>query len=403
MLLYIDPGTGSMLFSILIGIVGTLVFFGQQVILKLKFIISGGKIQKINSSKIPCVIFTEDKRYWNIFKPICDEFEKRKAPVVCWTACPDDPVLTEKYSFVKAEFIGEGNKAYARLNMMNAKVVLTSTPSLDVYQWKRSKNVDWYVHIPHSVDELLGYKMFGMDFFDAVLLSGEFQKKYIRALEQMRNTKEKELVVVGSTYLDTMVAKAAALKQVKKDRTSVLLAPSWGAKAILTKYGEKLIEALIDTGFDITIRPHPQSYISEKNILEPLQKKYPDSEHLHWNRDNDNFNILASSDILITDFSAITLDYALVFERPVICAASPEDKAPYDAAWFDGPVWRLQIVPEIGYWLDEKDFPELKQIIEEAITGSEFGDNIRRIKDEAWQNRGNAAEAVVDYLIEKEK
>ena len=32
-ILYIDPGTGSMLFSILIGIVGTLVFFGQQVIL----------------------------------------------------------------------------------------------------------------------------------------------------------------------------------------------------------------------------------------------------------------------------------------------------------------------------------------------------------------------------------
>ena len=46
-LLYIDPGTGSMLFSILIGIVGTFVFFGQQVLLKIKFIISGGKTQKI--------------------------------------------------------------------------------------------------------------------------------------------------------------------------------------------------------------------------------------------------------------------------------------------------------------------------------------------------------------------
>ena len=404
MLLYIDPGTGSMLFSILIGIVGTLVFFGQQVILKLKFIISGGKAQKINSSKIPCVIFTEDRRYWNIFKPICDEFEQRKIPVVCWSADPTDPVLSEKYEYVKAEFIGTGNKAYARLNMMNAKIVLATTPSLDVYQWKRSKNVACYAHIPHSVDELLGYKMFGMDFFDAVLLSGEFQKKYIRALEQMRNTKPKELVVVGSTYMDAMALKKEALKQVQGDnRPHILLAPSWGAKALLTKFGEKLIDKLVGTGFDITIRPHPQSFISEKNILEPLQKKYPDSDHLHWNTDNDNFKILATSDILITDFSAITLDYALMFEKPVICAASPADNAPYDSAWFDEPVWRLQIVPEIGYWLEEKDFPRIKQIIEQALTSTEFKANIKRISDEAWQNKGHAAEAVVDYLTREEK
>lgn len=404
MLLYIDPGTGSMLFSILIGIVGTLVFFGQQVILKIKFIISGGKVQKINSSKIPCVIFTEDSRYWNIFKPICDEFERRKTPVVCWTADPNDPCLSEKYEYVKSEFIGEGNKAYARLNMMNAHVVLATTPSLDVYQWKRSKNVDCYAHIPHSVDELLGYKMFGMDFFDAVLLSGEFQGKYIRILEQMRNTKPKELVVVGSTYMDAMKKKKEALPPAaKRDIPSVLLAPSWGSKAILTKFGEKLIDKLVETGFDITIRPHPQSFKSEMNILALLQKKYPDSEHLHWNTDTDNFNILASSDILITDFSAITLDYALMFEKPIICAASPADNAPYDSAWFDEPVWRLQIVPEIGYWLDEKDFPQIKQIIEKALTSTEFKANIKRISDEAWQNKGHAAEAVVDYLTREEK
>ena len=41
-LLYIDPGTGSMLFSIIIGVVSTLVFFGRKLIMKLKFIYGGG-------------------------------------------------------------------------------------------------------------------------------------------------------------------------------------------------------------------------------------------------------------------------------------------------------------------------------------------------------------------------
>ena len=404
MLLYIDPGTGSMLFSILIGIVGTLVFFGQKVLIKIKFFISGGKIKQLNSSKIPCVIFSDHKRYWNVFKPICDEFECRKTPVVFWTASPDDPALSEPYTYVKTEFIGEGNKAYAKLNLMNAKTVLATTPNLQIYQWKRSKNVEHYVHIPHSADELLGYRMFGMDFYDAVLLTGEYQKKYIRALEQMRSAKEKELVVVGSTYLDAMKKQKETLPpSAKKELPSVLLAPSWGAKAILTKYGEKLIDALVDTGFNITIRPHPQSFISEKNVLEPLLKKYPNSEHFHWNRDNDNFSVLAASDIMITDFSAIILDYALIFEKPVICAASTLDNAPYDAAWFDEPVWRLQIIPKIGYWLEEKDFPQVKQIISNALDGSMFRENIRKVSEEAWQNKGKAAQAVVDYLTREEK
>ena len=93
MLLYIDPGTGSMLFSILVGVVSTLVFFGQRLFMKLKFVLSGGKAKKISNAKIPYVIFCDHKRYWNVFKPVCDEFEKRGVDLVYWTASPDWKIL----------------------------------------------------------------------------------------------------------------------------------------------------------------------------------------------------------------------------------------------------------------------------------------------------------------------
>ena len=41
--LYIDPGTGSMLFSILIGAAATLFFLGKAAILKLKLLFSAKK------------------------------------------------------------------------------------------------------------------------------------------------------------------------------------------------------------------------------------------------------------------------------------------------------------------------------------------------------------------------
>ena len=106
-LLYIDPGTGSMLFSILIGIFAALVFFVQKVILKIKFAMSGGRADKAAAAaaeKIPFLIFSDSKRYWNTFKPICDAFEARKQKVTYWTASPDDPALEEKYEYVTAEF-----------------------------------------------------------------------------------------------------------------------------------------------------------------------------------------------------------------------------------------------------------------------------------------------------------
>ena len=44
--LYIDPGTGSMLFSVLVGLLATLYFVGKAAIIKLKFIFSGKKAKE---------------------------------------------------------------------------------------------------------------------------------------------------------------------------------------------------------------------------------------------------------------------------------------------------------------------------------------------------------------------
>lgn len=43
MRLYIDPGTGSMLFAILIGVIGTLRYLLKNWIVQLRFSLNGGK------------------------------------------------------------------------------------------------------------------------------------------------------------------------------------------------------------------------------------------------------------------------------------------------------------------------------------------------------------------------
>ena len=400
MLLYIDPGTGSMLFTILLGIIGAGFYSLKMVLIKLRFKISGGKVAQ-SSEKIPFVIFSDDKRYWGVFEPVCREMDRRGQDIVYMTASQDDPALKNTYPHVKAEFIGKGNKAFARLNYLNAAIVLSSTPSLDVYQWKRFKDVQYYVHIPHAASDITMYRMFGIDYYDAVLLSGEYQARDIRRLEKLRELPEKELIQIGIPYMDEMAARLKNMGPVPKHPRTVLLAPSWGPSAIFSVYGGKILDILLKTGYHIIVRPHPQSFVSEKDLMEKLMKEYPASEQLEWNRDIDNFEVLSRSDILISDFSGVIFDFCLVFNKPVVYTDPHFDVGLYDAWWLKTPLWTQSALPRLGCQLTEENMEHLQEVIDSCLTEPRYAEGRRSVKEETWAHVGEGAKRTVDFLLNK--
>ena len=401
--LYIDPGTGGMLFTILFGIFGVAVFSFRALIMKLKFRISGGKSAKINDEKIPIAIFTDHKRYWNVFEPIMDELEKRKQKTVYLTCSADDPAFNKKYEYITCEFLGEGNKAFSRLNLLNASVVVSSTPSLDVFQWKRSKNVNYYIHVQHAANDISMYRMFGTDHFDAILLSGDYQVEEIRQLEKMRDIKPRELPLVGIPYMDVMKQRLEAAGPVPPHERTVLMAPSWGVSGILSRFGEKLIDALISTGYKVIVRPHPQSYSSEKEMLDNLMSKYTDESKVIWNRDNDNFEVLRNADILISDFSGIIFDFTLVFDKPLIYTDTKYDINPYDASWIEETPWTFRILPSLGLELNEDNVSNIKELIDRCIEDPSFAQGRDKARAETWVPMGVGAKNTVDFIMEKYK
>lgn len=401
---YIDPGTGSMLLTVILSVVTALVFVFRGFFIKLKIRMQGGNV-KDYGQKIPCVIFSDHKRYWNVFEPICDEMERRGMTACYYTASPDDPALSKAYAHIKAEFIGEGNRCFARLNMMKANICLATTPGLDVLQWKRSKDVDWYAHVFHALDDATMYRMFGLDYYDAVLLNGSVQEGTIRQLEALRGLPAKELVVTGSTSMDQLKIRQEQLVKeghtVDRDHRTILLAPSWGASSILNKYGADFLKALISTGYRIIIRPHPQSKTSDAELLETLQKQFPDSDQVEWNYDNDNFKVLSTADLLISDFSGVIFEFCFIFDRPVIYARTNYDRSPYDACWLEQEPWLLRTLEQIGKPLEEEDFGNMKAIIDEVLSNDIYRQGREKARSEGWEHEGEAACNVVNYLEQK--
>ena len=401
MRLYIDPGTGSMLFAILIGILGAVGYMFKSWMVKLRFLLHGGKRVEAESRRIPLAIFSDDKRYWSVFRPVCEELDRRGVNVVYLTASPDDPVLTSPYAHIRGEFIGKGNKAFAKLNFLNADILLSTTPGLDVYQWKRSKGVKYYVHMLHAANEVTGYRMFGIDYYDAILLSGDYQIRDLRALETLRGLPAKEVVKIGIPYMDAMRHRLEEDAPTPPHERTVLLAPSWGESAILKKYGGRILEVLLQTGYHIIVRPHPQSYTAEAEMLKEIRAQYPDSAQLEWNRDTDNYEVLKRADILISDFSGVIFDFALVYDKPVIYADTEFDKSPYDAWWLDTPYWTFTALPRIGEKLTADTLDSLKGLIDACLDDPRYAAGRREVRAETWVHPGEGARRAADYLVGK--
>jgi len=397
--LYIDPGTGSALFSILIGAAATVYFLGRALIIKMKVFFSGGKAANTASVEFPFVIYNEGKQYWNVFKPVLDEFENHKTAFLYLTSAQDDPVFSTSWSFIKPEYIGEGNRAFARLNMLRAGICLMTTPGLDVYQLKRSKMVKHYAHILHAPSDATMYRLFGFDYFDSVLLTGDYQAEDIRALERQRNIPEKKLVTVGCSYLDVYAEKIKNLPAEENHPFTVLVSPSWGASAILTRYGEKLLDPLAASGWRVIIRPHPQSKKSEAEIIESLQTRYKDKNNIEWDYERENIYSLNKADIMISDFSGIIFDYMFLRDKPVLYVSQNFDLRPYDADDIEHELWQFKTVKEAGIELREDDFPRITEIIKNAGDSEPLKNARKKARETAWQYPGEAGKRVFDFMM----
>ncbi|CAK0751123.1 CDP-Glycerol:Poly(Glycerophosphate) glycerophosphotransferase [Gammaproteobacteria bacterium] len=400
---YIDPGTGSMLFSVMIGLVSVVFFTVRSALIRLRTLPIWYHHDKgyASKNKKEFVIYSEGRQYWNVFRPVIEELDRRAISCHFYTSDESDPGLKYQSNHVKARFIGKGNKAYAMLNMLEADLCLMTTPGLDVYQLKRSKFVKHYTHILHSTDDVTFYRLFGLDYFDSVLLTGEYQKKAIRQLETLRGIKEKKLIVVGCTYLDELKKSLDNLPVVVKTDSNytVLVSPSWGENGILRKFGMSLLKPLVESNFQVIIRPHPQSAISEKKILDYLMEQLKPYQNVEWDFHRENIHAMQKSDIMISDFSAIVFDYLFLFSRPVIYTSYNFDKRPYDCSDLEEEPWKFQTLNRIGIRLTEDNFMNIREIVLNNIHNRDLQEKIRERRETAYFYPGQAGEKVVDAIL----
>jgi CDP-glycerol glycerophosphotransferase (TagB/SpsB family) len=255
----------------------------------------------------------------------------------------------------------------------------------------------------HASTDATMYRLFGLDYYDSVLLTGDYQAEDIRTLEQQRGIPTKQLITVGCTYLDLFVEKIRNIPKEENPQFTVLVSPSWGASALLSRFGEKLLDPLVKTGLHIIVRPHPQSSKSESAMLEKLTTKYKDIQNLEWDYQRENIYSLARADIMISDFSGIIFDYIFLFDKPVMYVKQGFDLRPYDADDLgddaSAKLWQFRTLKEIGIELKEEEFPHIAEIIKSASDSESLSAARRQARETAWQYPGEAGKRIFDFMM----
>ena len=446
---YLDPGTGSMLFSALVGLVSTLYFTlrSSAVTLRLKLaglLLGRNKTTMATQPANNIVFFSEGRQYWNCFSPILQELETRQIRAIYWTMDPEDPGLdptsqtinSQGFKYIETRFIGKGYTAFAQMNALKADICIMTTPGLDVLQIRRSKKVKHYSHIIHALDDLTTYRVFGTDYFDSVLLSGEHQIEALEGLEAVRNIAKKQKYIIGCTYLDVLQQKLDLRTKQKtqdhipphfltdrqnekrnednfnknnfnKDAFCVLVAPSWGPNGLLAKYGTELLFPLLEAGYQLIVRPHPQSRISEADLLSNLQQQLsPYTHQFHWDFEQDNIHALLTSDVMISDFSSVIYDYVILMQKPAFIAEFTFNYDGYDAMdLLPREPWTISAAREVGIPLPAKDIGHLPKLLPNLLRehhiseNAEWHNKLSRLRNSTYQYPGEAGQRAVDCIL----
>ena len=353
------------------------------------------------------VFFAEGSGYYKYFADIIDYIlAKSNIAIHYLTPDPNDIIFekAKENSQIKPYYIGD-KKIITLMMKMDADMVVMSTPDLETYHIKRSyikKDVE-YVYTDHGIGSSnLTLRPHALDHFDTILCTGPWQKEEMRAMEKLYGTQEKNLVESGYCLLDNMCRAYEAKEKVKNEKTTILIAPSWQKDNLLDYCLDDLLANILDHGYKVVLRPHPQYVRIYKAKMDKIIEKYKDKigPDFEIQTDFSSNSTVYDSDILITDWSNIGCEFSFTTLKPTIFLNTPMKVM--NPNWKDLDIEPVDITlrDKIGKSFEVADFPRMPEIIDDMVTNSaDYTDKIKKTREETVYNLYSAGEHAGKYIL----
>jgi YidC/Oxa1 family membrane protein insertase len=365
------------------------------------------RFEKLDQKYRAIVFYSENEYDFIFFKSIIEKLTQEYDTKICYvTSSKTDPMLNCNDKNILPFYIGDGVAHKNFFINLKATILVMTMPDLETFHIKRSKVYPvHYVYIFHSLNSTQrAYRSTAFDNFDTVFCTGNYQIIEIQERERKFNLKKKKLVKHGYGRLDALINQVQNTN-IKKDISTnkvVLVAPSWGANGLIETKGQEIVHLLLNSGFDVILRPHPMTIKKSNKIIQKIEKEFKDNLNFKLETDIRNMESWFLCDCMISDLSGAAIEYAFAFEKPILYVITPE-----------------KIVQEIEIGLvplEEKIRTEIGEIVSLSqlslipskinqflLSQNKFKEKIQKIREETVFNIGNSGDQGAKHLLELKK
>ena len=341
------------------------------------------------------VFFSESGQDWHQFSGLIAELnENLRRKVTYVTSDSADPGLSRQHENYRSIYIPEGWFLTLFFQVNQSDLFVLTMMDLHNLQLKRSLQPVHYVYLFHSMGSthMVDHEN-SFDHYDSLFCTGPHQVAEIRRREELKNLPAKHLYDYGHPRLEEVIEQGRAYgpPPVTAGPVTVLIAPTWGDDSIFNTCGKELIEVLLQAGCRVIMRPHYQSTRLTPDVIAAVRDCFMGHERFEYIDRMDETDSILRSDILVCDWSAMAMEYAMGLEKPVLFIDVPRR--------IRNPNWReLEIEPvetsireQVGEVLATSALEQAPDAIERLLaTAGRFRERMKDLREQSVFRLGHS-------------
>lgn len=350
------------------------------------------------------VFYSERDIYYQYFEDYMQYVLAHSDIDICYiTSDPNDPIFSIREKRIHPFYIN--NFLAPTIARLDSKALVMTMPDLDKYHVKRSRHPVNHIYLFHGVGSIhLQYNKDAFNAYDTILCIGKYDLNELRKAENLYNLPKKTLVECGycrieKIYTDHQRILASNLVRNTSEKI-ILVAPSWHDGNILAYCADDLICALKDSEYRVIFRPHPEFIKRQKKVVEKIAVKLQGIKNMVLELDMVSGTSIHSADVLITDWSAISYEYAFGTERPVLFINTPCKIYNQDYKDLEVEPIEFAVRNQIGKEIDVKAIASIRAVIDELICNrDDYRKQIIHHREACISNWLSSSQVGGDYLI----
>ena len=156
---------------------------------------------------------------------------------------------------------------------------------------------------------------------------------------------------------------------------------------------EEILNNLLNCGYKVRFRPHPETIKRSEKLMMSYKENFKHKNFI-FDDNSENIEAMKNAKCLITDNSGISIEYMMLFKKPVIYYSDFDKVHNESFDMFKGltPI-EDTIKDKFGYEFNKHELNEIEKVINKAITNFDKKEIDNFLKNNFY-NYGNT----IDYF-----